>query len=107
MKTTKLSRRLALLVAGAALLSLPLPASACAFYCWHVDASTSCCQTHTCDIVCSGGPSGGFAATAQETQCRAPLPFATPAGQVAPVEPAPKSAGPAQSGRLGSASAAR
>jgi hypothetical protein len=73
MNTTKLPRRLALLAAGLALLSLPLPASACVFYCWHAQPGVTCCQRLSCDIVCSGEPLG-FAAGAQEIQSRAPLP---------------------------------
>jgi len=105
MNTTKLPRRLALLVAGAMLLSLPLPASACFFYCWRTQDG-SCCQTRSCDIVCSTFITG-LTAEAQENQCRTPRTLTAPSGQTAPVEPATKSAGPAQSGRRGSATAAR
>lgn len=54
MKKTKLRLLLlAALLTGTALLSAARPAvSQCFFYCWIVDADTTCCQTRTCEIVC-------------------------------------------------------
>ena len=44
---------LAALLTGTALLSTAKPAKAvCFFYCWHVDAETTCCRLRDCSIVC-------------------------------------------------------
>jgi hypothetical protein len=45
---------LALVIAGIALVSLPIPAAAF-FYCWHVDADITCCRTQSGDVICYGG----------------------------------------------------
>lgn len=105
MNTPKLPRRLALL-AALALLSLPLPASACFLYCWHAQPGVTCCQRFSCEVVCSGEPLG-FAAGAQEVESRASLPqegvealtspLAGPAAQATPATPATEDdAGPAR-----------
>lgn len=57
----KVSKKLSLLLltvllTGAALLSVPPPAfSQCWFYCWPVTDGIVCCETFSCEIVCSGG----------------------------------------------------
>jgi len=98
MKTTKLPLLLAALLAGVALLSAPLPASACVFYCWHTTGSETCCQVRSCDIVCNGEAASGPASGTQELQSPAllppggeeelALPFLDLQGPAAPVAPA-------------------
>lgn len=54
MKKTKLRLlSLAVVLMGSALLSTAKPAaSACFFYCWIVDADTTCCELRDCSIRC-------------------------------------------------------
>jgi hypothetical protein len=51
MKTKFRLLLLASILVGTALMSTAAQA-ACTFYCWHVDETTTCCRTFTCQIVC-------------------------------------------------------
>jgi len=55
MTITRLPRTLALALSALALLALAIPASACPFFCWHVDDVTVCCQRgNPCETSCDG-----------------------------------------------------
>ena len=51
MKTKLRLLLLASILVGTALMSTAAQA-ACTFYCWHVDETTTCCRTFSCQIVC-------------------------------------------------------